>query len=29
MEYNRIPYRETVQYVPKILSYYKRYKTVM
>jgi soluble lytic murein transglycosylase-like protein len=23
------PYRETVQYVPKVLSYYKRYKTMM
>jgi soluble lytic murein transglycosylase-like protein len=23
------PYRETIQYVPKVLSYYKRYKTMM
>jgi soluble lytic murein transglycosylase-like protein len=23
------PYRETVEYVPKVLSYYKRYKTMM
>jgi soluble lytic murein transglycosylase-like protein len=31
MEYgNRIPpYRETTQYVPKVLLYYKRYKTMM
>jgi soluble lytic murein transglycosylase-like protein len=31
MEYgNRIPpYAETTQYVPKVLSYYKRYKTMM
>jgi soluble lytic murein transglycosylase-like protein len=31
MEYgNRIPpYRETTQYVPKVLDYYKRYKTMM
>jgi soluble lytic murein transglycosylase-like protein len=31
MEYgNRIPpYRETTQYVPKVLNYYKRYKTMM
>ncbi len=31
MEYgHRIPpYRETVQYVPKVLSYYKKYKTMM
>lgn len=31
MEYgHRIPpYRETVQYVPKVLSYYKQYKTMM
>jgi soluble lytic murein transglycosylase-like protein len=31
MEYgNHIPpYRETTQYVPKVLTYYKRYKTIM
>jgi len=30
MEYGRIPpYRETKQYVPKVLSYYKKYKTMM
>jgi soluble lytic murein transglycosylase-like protein len=23
------PYRETIQYVPKVLSYYKRYKTIV
>jgi soluble lytic murein transglycosylase-like protein len=23
------PYRETVEYVPKVMSYYKRYKTMM
>lgn len=29
-EYGHIPpYRETTQYVPKVLSYYKRYKTMM
>jgi soluble lytic murein transglycosylase-like protein len=27
---NRIPpYRETTQYVPKVLNYYKHYKTMM
>jgi soluble lytic murein transglycosylase-like protein len=30
MEYGRIPpYRETKLYVPKVLSYYKKYKTMM
>jgi soluble lytic murein transglycosylase-like protein len=30
MQHGRIPpYRETVEYVPKVLSYYKRYKTMM
>ncbi len=30
MEYGSIPpYRETKQYVPKVLSYYKKYKTMM
>ena len=31
MEYgNRIPpYRETTQYVPKVLTYYKQYKSLM
>jgi len=31
MEYgNRIPpYRETAQYVPKVLTYYKKYKSLM
>jgi soluble lytic murein transglycosylase-like protein len=27
---NRIPpYRETIQYVPKVMAYYKRYRTIM
>lgn len=30
MQHGKIPpYRETVQYVPKVLSYYQRYKTMM
>jgi soluble lytic murein transglycosylase-like protein len=30
MQHGRIPpYRETVEYVPKVLSYYNRYKTMM
>ena len=30
IEYGSIPpYRETKQYVPKVLSYYKQYKTMM
>jgi soluble lytic murein transglycosylase-like protein len=30
IQHGRIPpYRETVEYVPKVLSYYKRYKTMM